>query len=87
MTPAAVLLALSDERDVWMARVLAAGRDGYERGRRDGYDSGYADGVEARKHAQHQFADALALHLRRWDGLRADFGKPRPGDFPGRQRG
>lgn len=26
------------------------------------------------------------LEVRRWDGRREDFGKPRPGDFPGRRR-
>lgn len=83
----AALLALSDERDLWLSRVLRSWRDGYRAGHRDGYDAGYVDGIEARKHAQHLFADALAVHLARWDGLQRDFGKPRPGDFPGRQHG
>ena len=29
----------------------------------------------------------MDLNLRRWDGLRRDFGKPRPGDYHGRGAG
>jgi len=68
---------------VWLRRVLDADRDGYRRGERTGYDRGYIDGIEARKHAQHLVADVIGAHLARWDGLRADFGKPRPGDYTG----
>ena len=78
---------LSAERDLWLDRVYASWRDGYRAGRGDGYDRGYADGAAARKHAQHQLADAVDLNLRRWDGLRRDFGKPRPGDYHGRGAG
>jgi hypothetical protein len=81
------VLALSGERDLWLRRVLDASREGYRRGYSDGYDRGYADGAAARKHAQHALADAVALNLRRWDGLRRDFGKPRPGDYHGRGAG
>jgi hypothetical protein len=79
----AALLALSGERDAWLRRVLAAWRDGYRDGWRRGYDRGYVDGIEARKHAQHLLVDAIGTHLARWDGLRADFSKPRPGDYAG----
>ena len=81
------LLALSDERDLHLKLRLAAWRDGHRAGYADGYDRGYADGAGARKHAQHALVDAVALNLRRWDGLRRDFGKPRPGDRPGRGAG
>jgi hypothetical protein len=78
-------LQLSDERDAWLARVYSTWREAYALGRSDGYDCGYADGVAARKHAEHALVDMISLHLRRWDGLRADFGLPRPGDFTGRE--
>jgi len=63
--------------------VLAAWRDGRREGWRAGYDRGYVDGVETRKHAQHLLVDLIGTHLARWDGLRRDFGKPRPGDYTG----
>lgn len=78
-----LLLALSDERDQWERWVLAAAREAYRAGRRAGYERGYVDGVEARKHAQHMLVDLIGTHLARWDGLRRDFGKPRPGDYAG----
>jgi hypothetical protein len=37
----AALLALSDERDVWLLRLLAAERAAYDRGHRDGHRDGY----------------------------------------------
>jgi hypothetical protein len=83
----AALLALSDERDLWLRRVLAAWRDGHRDGYRRGYDRGYLDGIKARKHAEHLLVDVIGAHLARWDGLRADFGKPRPGDYTGRRHG
>ncbi len=79
----AALLALSDERDKWLRRVLASWRDGHRAGYEAGYDRGYVDGVLARKHAQHLLVDVIGRHLARWDGLRRDFGKPRPGDYTG----
>jgi hypothetical protein len=49
----AALLALSDERDLWLRRVLAAWREGYEQSRRgsyrDGYDLGFDHGYAARQ--------------------------------------
>lgn len=79
----AAWLRLSDERDVWLARVYRTWREAYALGRADGYDCGYADGVAARKHAEHALVDVIRLHLRRWDGLRRDFAKPRPTDYQG----
>ncbi|MGH3220227.1 MAG: hypothetical protein ACRDPY_16245 [Streptosporangiaceae bacterium] len=81
------LLDLSDERDLWLRRVLAAWREGYAAAaaRLDAeYEHGFTDGVLAVKRAQHGIVRDLRQHLRTWDGRRADFGKPRPGDYPGR---
>jgi hypothetical protein len=79
----AAVLALSDERDLWLARVYRTWREAYALGRARGYGDGYLDGAAARKHAQHLLVDVIGTHLARWDGLRRDFGKPRPGDYPG----
>jgi len=83
------LLALSDERDLHLRRLLAAEAGAYERGyregRADGEAAGYIRAVEQFKRAQHEAVEDLQLHLTRWDGLRERFGDPRPGDFPGRQ--
>jgi hypothetical protein len=80
----AELLELSDLLDGQLRMRLAAFREGYELGGEAGYQAGYVDGILARKHAQHQLVEDLAVYLRRWDGRREDFGKPRPGDYPGR---
>jgi hypothetical protein len=79
----AAVLALSDERDIWLARVYRTWREAYALGRARGYDRGYVDGIAARKHAQHLLVDVIGTHLYRWDGLRRDYGKPRPGDYAG----
>lgn len=83
-------IELSDERDLQLSLRLAAWREGYQAGRRDGYDRGYLDGfavaVTGYKRAQLDAVRDLDLHLRRWDGLRRDFGRPRDGDFQGRQQ-
>ena len=86
----AALLALSDERDTWLRRVLAAWRDGYAAAtadRADDYSRGYANGVLARKHAQHDLAEAARVYAARWgSGGRGHFADPRPGDYPARRR-
>jgi hypothetical protein len=46
MTRAALLLALSDERDAWERWADAAWRDGYRAGYAAGYDRGYAQAVD-----------------------------------------
>ena len=97
---AAALLELSDERDLWLRRLLAAGRAAYQRGHLDGYAGGYAAG---RTDADDEWMDVLEparaasrlaarmpthaeLERRRWGpGGREHFGDPRPGDFPGRK--
>jgi hypothetical protein len=79
----AAWLRLSDERDLHLRLRLDAWRDGYRIGHERGYDCGYLDGIAARKHAQHLLVDLIGRHLARWDGLRRDFGKPRPGEYTG----
>ena len=80
------LIALSDERDLWLRRLLDAERAAYELGRADGYQLGLEVAFGIRK------ADALALDANaptlaeleaaRWGtGGREHFGDPRPGDF------
>jgi hypothetical protein len=79
-------LALSDERDVALARILDAERRGFDRGvasMADEYERGFADAILAVKAAQHGIIADLRQHLRTWDGLRVNFGRSRPGDFPG----
>lgn len=89
MTPDEIL-ALSDERDLWMARV----NDAYRSAWRDGYARGHAD--RDRELWDHRSAgppplvDPYAptraeLQARRWGpGGRAHFADPRPGDYPGK---
>lgn len=50
-TDIAALLALSDERDMWAARLLAAERDAYRRGYGDGFSGG----------AEHAWGERRAL--------------------------
>ena len=69
------LLALSDERDTWLRRVLDAERRGYDRGFRDGL-SAYRDYV-------HGVVRDWTACVTRWDGTREHFADPRPGDYPG----
>lgn len=84
------LLALSDERALWMSRLADETRDAYRRG----YDDGQADKARradrawAAQRPQHVPAGpTLAeLELLRWGpGGREHYGDPRPGDRFGRQ--
>jgi hypothetical protein len=98
VTPSEVL-DLSDERDLWLRRLLAAERAAFTRGRAIGRQEGYAAGLT---HCDREWMDALAparaavrernpahaeLERRRWgpEG-REHFADPRPGDYPGRGR-
>jgi hypothetical protein len=86
---AAELLELSDERDWWERRLAAAERAAYQRGQADGYDRGYVDGIAERKHEQQSMVEALQVFARRWEmrgqqRARDTFGRPHPGDYPGR---
>jgi len=90
------LLALSDERDLWFRRLLAAAWDGYRRGLADGIDLGRRlEGAE-RDAAWNRIARPVArggrshaeLERRRWAvrgeaRTRETFSQPHPGDFTG----
>ncbi len=77
-------LALSDERDQWQARLLAAKIEAYDRGCADSYEQGVGDGVMSLKHAQHDAVAVTRLEVARWGpGGREHFAEPRPGDYPG----
>jgi phosphosulfolactate phosphohydrolase-like enzyme len=88
----AALLALSDERDQWERRLLAAERAGWQaagRAHADGYHAGYIDGLLRRKHLEHDAVEAAKLYARRWtlrgeQRTRETFGEPHPGDYQGR---
>jgi hypothetical protein len=90
--PPGWILRLSDERDLWYDRVLAAERAGYARGYADGERDGYERGTRQLETDWPAMAAGLgglthtALEWRRWGpGGRERFGDPRPGDFPGLQ--
>ena len=82
------VFALSDERDLWQARVSQAFREGYAaavRDHADDYLRGLLDGAACRKRAEHDLVEAARLELARWgERGREHFGDPLPGDFPGR---
>ena len=99
VTAVAALIALSDERDLWHLRVLAAWRDGYAAGHEsmaDQVNTAYIDGLLAYKRIQHDYVRALTGGTNRVDlwadqqartwgpGGREHFADPRPGDYPGR---
>jgi hypothetical protein len=75
------LLALSDERDAWLRRVLAAWAEGYQAALSDAVVESLARIYPAPGHVPE-------IEKRRYppDG-REHFGDPRPGDFPGRRHG
>lgn len=54
----AALFALSDERDLWLRRVLDAERRGYARGREAGFGEGYRQ-AEADQAEQHKVTQRL----------------------------
>ncbi len=79
------LLALSDERDAWLDRVLRAELRGYQAGRADGYADGYRRAIAEHKAIHRDLQAALRWEIRRWGpGGRTRFADPRPGDFTGR---
>ena len=84
----AELIALSDERDLWLRWLLAAQRQAYEAGTAGGFAEGWAECEWDHALSWHQLAGQVArsgdLEHKRWGpGGRARFGDPRPSDFPG----
>ncbi|WP_431916322.1 hypothetical protein [Nonomuraea jabiensis] len=69
---------------------------GYRDGHRSGWEIGYARAHEELAASWRKLAAAVRGHAERpahaeleavrWDGRREDFGKPRPGDYPGGPR-
>lgn len=86
------LLAISDERDAWLRRLLDAERAAYEAGYADGYRDGYEHGARVLEADWPTVIRPLErptlteLELLRWGpGGREHAGDPRPCDFPGRE--
>jgi hypothetical protein len=94
----AAWLRLSDERDLWLRRVLDAWREGYAVGRRsmdDAVTTAYIDGLLRRKGIEHEHIRALTggtdrvdlwqdQQKRTWGpGGREHFADPKPGDYTG----
>jgi hypothetical protein len=90
MTTQADILTLSDERDLWLRRLLNSERAAYV--------AGYADGrADERVEADRAWAaqplqrvsdraELAELEQLRWGpGGREHFGAPRPGDYPGQE--
>lgn len=83
---AAQLLAESDLRELELRLRLDAWAEGFAAAAAqfaDHYQRGFADGIAAYKAAEHGIVRNVRAELARWDGPREDFGKPRPGDYPG----
>ncbi|MGW0071582.1 hypothetical protein ACWDUI_29425 [Streptosporangium sandarakinum] len=91
------LRALLADLDGQAREVAGAYRDGYRDGYATGYDLGRAHAEQEMAEQWRQLAAMVRAHGRtrahaeqervRWGGCRKDFGKPRPGDFPGRMKG
>lgn len=86
------VLALSDERDAWIARVYAAERAGYERGLEVGREQGYRYALQEEAIERGIVGAPFRrpgpgfkeLERRRWGRKgRAHFADPRPGDYLG----
>jgi len=91
------LLGHSDERDLYMARIGQAYRDGWLAGQQHGYRGGRADESRERDQAWNRIARQAHAHgtpyaeveRRRWT-LRGEprtaetFADPHPGDYQGR---
>ena len=93
----AAVLALSDERDTWIKRILAAERAEYARGKRDGVALGELLALEDRAERWRAMACPVSrggatwaeVEERRWvvrgeRGTRETFADPHPSDYPGR---
>jgi hypothetical protein len=85
----AELIERSDERDLYLQRILAAWREGYhaaELAYADDYQRGLYDGAMARKRAEHDLVDMVRLQVARYGPDARPVTDPRPEDFPGMLR-
>lgn len=93
---AADVLALSDERDLWLRRVLVSWSAGLRLGRREGFVAGYAQAERDMARGWREVAGPVArggppyaeLERRRWmlrgePRTRQTFGWPHRDDHPG----
>jgi hypothetical protein len=91
------LLALSDERDVYLRRIGQAFREGWEAGHMTGVDDGRQAEAAERDAEWNAIARPVArggpayaeIERKRWTvrgevRTRETFGQPHPGDYPGR---
>jgi hypothetical protein len=62
----AAILACSDERDAYLARILDAEWRGYERGAEDTYGPAFVDGVASIKRQIRNEVDDFGIEMRRW---------------------
>jgi hypothetical protein len=60
------VLELSDERDRYLARILAAERDGYARGYATGYDAGWLACIAELKRAQQDTYELIKASAPLW---------------------
>jgi hypothetical protein len=87
------LLDISDERDVYLARLQAVWGEGWLAGHEVGDEGGYAEAQRDMARRWHEVANPAArggpshdeLERRRWGPAgREHFGDKRPGDYPGK---
>jgi hypothetical protein len=81
----AALLELSDERDRYEQRILAAWRDGYRCGELAhacDYDRGVDHGIRGYKRATREIMEAARLQIRRYGPDSRQFTDPSPLDIP-----
>ena len=86
------LIDRSDHLDALLRLRLAAYREGFAAGEAahaDDFERGFTEGVMALKHTQHDAARLVQVESQRWQvrgerRARQTFGRPHPGDFPGR---
>lgn len=87
------VLALSDERDAWLARVYAAEQAGYQRGLELGREQGYLYALNEEAIERGRIGAPFRrpgpgfreLERRRWGPKgRAHYGDPQPGDYQGK---
>lgn len=88
-----VAAGLVDDIQSQQQREAAALQEGYDLGHAAGVDVGRGQAETAMEEAWRPVAESVRrlgriltrdeLELRRWDGPREEFGRPRPGDYTG----